>query len=223
MAKHRYRRQFWARPQLYVLHRRYQNTPALKIAEQLGCSVARVYAKAYALGLSKNAAYYARPAAERRRPGTHIGGDTRFKTGHATWNKGAKGWDAGGRSHETRFKPGQRSNNWVPLGTLRINSEGFLDRKIADTRVTQRNWCPVHRLVWSQHRGPIPAKYLVAFKPGQHTTELALITIDRLELLTRAQLMERNTYHNYPKPIAQLIQLRGAVNRQIHKRERARP
>jgi len=212
----------WARPQLYVLHRRYQNTPAQQIAEQLGFSRERVYSKAFALGLSKNAAYYDRPAADRRRPGTHIGGATRFKPGHATWNKGIK-WDSGGRSHTTRFKPGQRSPNWMPIGTLRINGEGYLDRKVADTRITQRNWTAVHRLVWIEHHGAVPRGHLVVFRPGHHTTELPLITVDKLELLTRRQLMERNTYHNYPKPIARLIQLRGAVNRQIHKRELARP
>lgn len=223
MAQQRQPRKFWARPQLYVLHRRYPNTPTLQLAAQLGCPLYRVYAKASALGLSKSAEYLASPASHRLRPDHHIGGATRFKAGQAPPNKGIKGWDAGGRSHTTRFKPGQRGSKWLPIGTLRINGEGFLDRKIADTRLAQHNWCPVHRLVWIQHRGPIPVKHVVAFKPGQHTTELTLITIDRLELLTRAQLMARNTYHNYPKPIAQLIQLRGALNRQIHKRERARP
>jgi hypothetical protein len=33
--------------------------------------------------------------------------------------------------------------------------------------------------------------------------------------------MARNTLHRYPKPIAQAIQLRGALNRQINKRVRA--
>jgi hypothetical protein len=83
-----------------------------------------------------------------------------------------------------------------------------------------KNWVPVHRLVWIEHHGPIPAGHAVAFKPGQHTSVLEEITLDRLELVSRAELMRRNTYHKYPKEIAQLIQLRGALQRQINKRER---
>ena len=38
-------------------------------------------------------------------------------------------------------------------------------------------------------------------------------------LMTRAELMKRNSYHNrYPKEVARLVQLRGAVTRQINKR-----
>jgi hypothetical protein len=32
--------------------------------------------------------------------------------------------------------------------------------------------------------------------------------------------MNRNTYHNYPKEIANLVQLRGALTRQINKAKR---
>lgn len=208
----------WARPQLYLLHRRYANTPTRELAEQFGCEANCVYRKAVTLGLSKSAAYLASHC--RLRDGSGVGAGTRFQRGHVPFNKGIKGWDAGGRSQSTRFTPGQRSCNWVPVGTLRINSEGFLDRKVADTGLSLRNWVTVHRLVWTAHHGPVPAGHVVAFKPGLHTTELRLITLERLELLSRAQLMKRNSYHyNYPKPIAELIQLRGALNRQINKRE----
>lgn len=50
--------------------------------------------------------------------------------------------------------------------------------------------------------------------------EFKIVTPDSVELITRQELMKRNTLHRYPKPIAQLIQLRGALNRQINKRDR---
>jgi hypothetical protein len=46
------------------------------------------------------------------------------------------------------------------------------------------------------------------------------ITLDRLECISRRENMQRNTVHNYPAPIPQLIQLKGALQRQINKRER---
>ncbi len=58
--------------------------------------------------------------------------------------------------------------------------------------------------------------HAVAFKDGNKQN----IALDNLELVSRADLMKRNSYHNYGKEIAQLVQLKGAVTRQINKRER---
>ncbi len=47
------------------------------------------------------------------------------------------------------------------------------------------------------------------------------LSLDNLALLSRSDLMRLNSYHNrYPKEIARLIQLRGALMRQINKRAR---
>ena len=57
------------------------------------------------------------------------------------------------------------------------------------------------------------------FKRGHATTDSALITADHLDCITRVENMRRNSYHNnYPKEVAQLIQLRGALNRKIKNR-----
>ena len=53
-----------------------------------------------------------------------------------------------------------------------------------------------------------------------HTTEPDQITADRVECITRAENMRRNTYHRYGPEVAKLVQLRGAINRQIRKREK---
>ncbi len=47
------------------------------------------------------------------------------------------------------------------------------------------------------------------------------ITLDRLECITRRENMARNTVHNLPKELARLVQLQGAVKRQINKRSKA--
>jgi hypothetical protein len=41
--------------------------------------------------------------------------------------------------------------------------------------------------------------------------------------MSRAESMRRNSYHNYPKELAQLIQLRGALNRKINASIKDRP
>ena len=126
---------------------------------------------------------------------------------------------------ETQFKKGQLNGvaaaRWVPIGSYRINADGYLDRKIRDDGLPQKRWVPVHRLIWIDAHGPIPPGHAVAFKRGCATTELAKITLEVIELVSREELMRRNSYHfNYPKEIGELIQLRGAVQRQINKRER---
>jgi hypothetical protein len=76
--------------------------------------------------------------------------------------------------------------------------------------------------VWIEAHGPVPAGHAVCFKPGRRSTVLEEITLDALDLVHRRDLMQRNSVHRLPKPLAQLVQLRGALNRKINARERAR-
>ena len=46
-----------------------------------------------------------------------------------------------------------------------------------------------------------------------------ICSLENLQLVTRAELMRRNTIHNYPAPIPQLVQLRGALTRKIRRAE----
>jgi hypothetical protein len=221
-------RRAWTDAERAILRRNYAHFPTAQIAAQLGRTLAQVYNQAAKLGLHKSAEYLASPAACRMRRGDldRLGGAAhRFKPGHEPWNKGTH-YTAGGRSAETRFKPGrapEQARNYRPIGSLRISKDGTLERKVTDDQavVPARRWVGVHRLVWEQQHGPVPPGHAVAFRAGRRTTDPALITPDALELITRAELMARNTVHTLPKPLAQLVQLRGALKRQINRRQRA--
>jgi hypothetical protein len=190
----------------------YANYPTFLIAFLLGRSDRAVYQRALDLGLKKSREYLAGPHAWRW--DGKRGGATRFKPGHASWNKGRKGWRAGGRSAETRFRPGQMPTNHKPVGYERVNADGYRERKVAEPKTFRA----VHVLLWQEHLGPVPQGFAVIFKNGNK----ADIRIDNLALVSRADLMRRNSYHNrYPKEIALAIQLKGALQRQINKRERA--
>ena len=109
----------------------------------------------------------------------------------------------------------------VPVGSYRVNADGYLDQKISDQPGPQNlRWKSVHRLVWERTHGPVPHGHAVCFKPGRRSTDAAEITVDALEPVTRRDLMLRNTYHRYGKDVAKLVQLRGALTRQINKRAR---
>ena len=60
----------------------------------------------------------------------------------------------------------------------------------------------VHLLVWEAAHGPIPAHHAIIFLDGDKKN----ITLGNLELVTRTELMRRNTIHNRGPEIAQLIQ-----------------
>lgn len=212
----------WTDEDTAVLLAAYPDTPTEALAQALGRPVKSVYQKATALGLKKSAAYLAGPHACRLRRGDGVGRATRFQPGLVPWNKGVH-WVAGGRSAETRFQPGRRpeeARNYRPIGSVRLSRDGYLERKVSDDRDTYpaRRWVAVHRLVWEQTHGPVPAGHIVVFRPGQRTLVEADITLDRLECITRAENMARNTVHRLPKELARLVQLQSAVNRQINKR-----
>ena len=213
-------RQYWTDDQVATLTRLYPDSPTVQIAAQLGTTVSRVYAKADRMGLKKSADYLTSKAACRLRRGDNVGEQHRFKNGCTPWNKGMKGLDIGGK--ETRFKNGQKPHNERPIGSYRMSRDGNLQRKISnDKGSNSKRWRSVHELVWIEANGPVPPKHLVVFKPGMHTTTLEEITLDKVECISLADNMRRNTCHQYGPEIAKLIQLRGAVTRQINKRGNA--
>jgi hypothetical protein len=216
-------RRAWTAKEDALLRRLYPDTPTVAIARRLERSLSTVYQRAYLLGLKKSAAYLASPASCRTNGRQGMG--TRFQLGHKSWNTGTH-WTAGGRSAETRFKPGVRmgvaAKNWRPVGTILTDGEGYQRIKVREAKPGEhygfgnvRVWPLMQRHVWEQAHGPIPKGYNVVFKDGNKQN----VALNNLELVSRADMMRRNTVHNLPKPLANTIQLLGALNRQIRKRE----
>lgn len=92
--------------------------------------------------------------------GINSGRTGRFEKGQVSWNKGKKGWKAGGRSAETRFKKGQVPSNHKPVGSERISKDGYIEVKTAEPNV----WNLKHRLVWIEHHGSEPE--MLRFRDG---------------------------------------------------------
>lgn len=211
--------------QVAAITERYPHEATSKIAADLGLTIEQIYRKASNLGLAKTQEYLNSPDACRLRRGDNVGAEYRFQKGQHSWNKG-KSYQPGGRCKETQFKKGEMrgaaQHNYVPIGSLRITKDGYLERKVTDdpALAPTRRWVAVHRLLWIEANGPVPDGHMVIFKQGMKTTNLEEVTLDKLELISRVENMKRNTYHNYPKEIATLIQLKGALTRQINKKEK---
>lgn len=133
----------------------------------------------------------------------------RRNTGSTPWNKGTS-YRAGGRSPLTRFKPGAIPKNIRPVGATRITVDGYVEIKIAEGNF---QWRQLHREIWKKHHGEYPPRGTVlAFKDGNKQN----CAIDNLELLTRKQLMARNTIQNYPEEIKEVTHLRAIITRKIN-------
>jgi hypothetical protein len=198
----------------------YPHKHTREVAEALGRSVSAIYGRAELMKLHKTAEYFDSPDAHRfdGRKGT----GTRFAKGHVPANKGLRrpGWHRG-RMRETQFRKGDAPHNTLPVGSYRLDKDGVLQRKIGTAKGSNsKRWRGVHELVWCAAHGPVPPKHIVVFKPGMRTAVLDEITLDRVECISLAENMRRNTLHRYPKQIVGVIQLRGALMRQIHRRER---
>ena len=214
----------WTADQIEIVRARYPHEKTAHIARDLGKGVDLVFRKAKGLGLSKTQAYLDSPDACRLRRDNPNSAGHRYPKGHVPANKGLRrlGW-APGRMAETQFKKGRKpeeSRNYKLIGSLRITDSGYLERKVSDDQsiYPARRWVAVHRLVWIEANGPVPVGHLCVFKPGMKTIDPDQITLDKIDCVTFAENMLRNTCHNYPKEIAQLIQLRGAVQRKINRR-----
>jgi len=216
------KRRPWTDAERDLLRAHYADTPTAELAARMGRSVKTVYSVAYKLGLRKSGTYFA--AGLGGRAGDGRGTATRFQPGHTTWNKGQR-YIAGGRSAETRFKPGQIPHTWKPVGTYRVRQDvngGYLEQKMTDTGCTRRDWIAVHRMVWEATHGPIPPGHIVAFLPGRKSIVLEEITLDGLELVSRQEMIRRNTIHRYPLEIKQNMRLLGRLKSAVAKKESAR-
>lgn len=203
----------WLAWELQFLRECYAEHSNPVLATVLGRTVGQVASRALQLGLKKSAAQRSRDA---------NGKDSRFQKGIVPWNKGLHNV-AGGRSAETRFKKGNRPSTWVPVGSYRVRRDpaalAYLERKVNDLPGPNHvRWHPVHRLVWEEANGPVPAGHIVVFKRGCYSIKLEEITLDRIELITRRELMARNTIHHMPPALADVARLRGRLTRAINDR-----
>ncbi|MDA1742213.1 HNH endonuclease signature motif containing protein [Bacillus cereus] len=135
------------------------------------------------LGLNQITAYI-------KNNGLSSGINTRFTKGQDSWNKGTKGICAGGI--RTQFKKGQKPHNYKPVGSERVNADGYVDVKIADPN----KWKAKHRLLWEKENGPIPKGHVIIFGDGNRRNfqqdNLILVSKSQLAILNKNQLIKDN-------------------------------
>jgi hypothetical protein len=116
------------------------------------------------------------------------GRDCQFRPGQAPPNKGRKGYCPPG-SEKGWFKKGQRPWDWKPVGTERINRDGYVEVRIRNpSGKPRKNWKAKHRAIWEKAHGKIPKGHVIIFADGDKLN----MSLDNLLLVTRSELAVMN-------------------------------
>lgn len=115
--------------------------------------------------------------------------DGKFTSGQVSHNKGKRtgGWGP------TQFQKGHQAHNYMPVGSERVNGDGYVDIKIEDPS----KWRAKHLIVWEAAHGPVPKGHVVLFgDQDRHNFDLdnlILISKQQLMRLNRKKLIQRDT------------------------------
>ena len=131
------------------------------------------------------------------RNGIKTGRTGLFETGHSRGKGRTMSAETREKLKGTFFKKGQRSQNWVPVGT-EVFREGYMLVKVKDGPDLGQwdRWVFKHRLVWESAHGPIPKGDHVIFLDGDHRncelSNLALVNNAEQGYLTMRGLRSSN-------------------------------
>jgi hypothetical protein len=201
----------WTGKEIETLRRLYSDTPTNDLANMLGRPYAGVYAKANLLGLRKSEAYMKKILEIEAEKLRILGAKSRFKKGNVPHQKGkkmpphviealSKHW----------YKKGRTPPNIRPEGHERVNVEGYVELRLERGKYVQK-----HRYIWQQAGRDVPPGYVVGFKDGNRLN----CDIDNLTLITRQEIMARNTIHRLPENLKQTIRTLTNLKRQINAKE----
>ena len=121
--------------------------------------------------------------------------DYRFKKGMIPYNKGKKGSmspEHYEKCKATMFKKGNIPQNHRPIGSERIDRDGYTYIKVAEPN----KWKLKHRLLWEEHNGPIPHKHRLIFADGNRQNicleNLILVSYAESLIMSQRELFSEN-------------------------------
>lgn len=132
---------------------------------------------------------------------------TSFKKGHSPWNKGISvntGGEAGW------FKKGDKSPQWLPVGTERTDQD-YVIVKIKEPDVWKRK----QYLLWEETHGKVPDNHLVIFADGDKrnfdTDNLTLVSRGQYNRLVFNDLLCKDT--KLTKTMLEVVKIHEAIDK----------
>ena len=142
-----------------------------------------------------------------------------FPKGHVPANKGKKmSPEVYEKCKKTMFKTGQAPVNYRPVGSERINVDGYIEVKVKDPRT----WKLKHRIVWEEANGPVSKGSAIIMLDGDKTN----CELSNLKLVKRSELLIINRHHLFQDDAqlndtaANLAKMINAVNGKKKKRKK---
>lgn len=202
------KRRLWTPEEDRILIEKYETCEAAEIGQQLDRGITSVYNRAHILGLRKPVIY--RSLAGKKGATHQLAVAHRFQKGIIPANKGKKMDPAVyAKCSRTMFKKGQIPTNHRPVGSERVNVDGYIEIKVAEPN----KWKLKHRVIWEQNNGPIPKGYNIQFKDSNPLN----VCIDNLYIISRAEQMatKNSIYARYPEELRKVIRVKATLKRQI--------
>nr|WP_314758102.1 HNH endonuclease signature motif containing protein [uncultured Lachnoanaerobaculum sp.] len=144
------------------------------------------------------------------------GVNTTFKKRHVPANKGKKmRAEQYAKCKGTMFKKGHSPQNYRPVGSERVNVDGYIEVKVEDPN----KWNLKHRVIWEEHNGEIPKGKLVIFRDNNPLN----CNIDNLLLISKGENMKMNNigacaYKGLEKEVLlNTIRLKNAIKSKLNK------
>lgn len=201
----------WTDEATRILKEKYHNTNTEELARSMGYSRYTLYNRANKLGLKKDREFLLSCCFQ---PGSKAGIAYRFPKGHTPTNKGKKmDPELKERIRHTFFSQGHKPKNTLFDGAVTIrhlhSERGSLPYKYI--RISEGKWQELHRHIWEKANGPVPSGYNIVFK-NSDTLDCRL---ENLECISNQELMKRNTFHQWPEELAQVIKLNNKIKKQL--------
>jgi hypothetical protein len=206
----RSQRRIWTTEEQAILRQLFPHYYTADICQKLHRSYSSVVGHAAKLGLKKNERFKLQQQQASGRQCAANGYGVRFKAGHVPANKGKR---MSAEQYQvcahTMFKKGHVPRNVKYNGHERTDADGYRWR-----RISTGNYVQLHRWLWEQAHGAIPAGHIVKFIDGNK----ANVVLQNLKLVSCKQNMLDNTIAHYPIELKQSIILVNKINNTIKKR-----
>lgn len=148
-----------------------------------------------------------------------------FAKGHIPDNKGKKLEEFMSAENIVKFrantyKKGNVPKNKMPIGSITVKFYGGSNMKNPSYRLQfikigegNYDWRPLHIHNWLEAGKSIPKGFVLAFK----TTDYMNVELDNLHLITKKENMLRNSIHNFPEDLREILLLKGRLTKEINK------
>jgi len=188
----------WTDDEEQYLIANYANTSNIELAKTLGKKDANaIGAKASHLKLRKSGQFL-RESCKARTKG-------QFKKGLIPHNKGKKlSEETKEKLAKTMFKRGNKPHNTQPVGTEKKDKDGYVWVKIAEPS----EWKLKHHIAYGE---PVPTGHKVIFLDGNKYN----FERENLQLVSNAELMNRNTMHRYPPELVRLLKTLNKLKKRV--------